>query len=63
MCSERTERCVDKHGVVQLCRRVRNVYRFHLFERAEWMTFTDQLTNRPLMQCARDEQYDVVDHV
>lgn len=60
---ERRQRRIDQHGVVKVSRRSGDMNRFHLVEAAERVAFRNQLGNRPLVQCARDQQNDVVDHV
>lgn len=60
---ERGERRIDQHRIVQLGRCGRDVDRLHLLEAAERVALRDELRDRALMQRARDQQDDVVDHV
>lgn len=60
---ERGQRCVDQHGIVQLGRIGGHMDGLHLLEAAQRMALWDQLRDGSLMQCARDQQNDVVDHV
>lgn len=55
--------CVNQNGVVQLSRVGSNMDGFHLLETAQRMAFRNQLRDGTLMQCARDQQDDVVNHV
>uniref|UniRef100_A0A8W7PC19 Uncharacterized protein n=1 Tax=Anopheles coluzzii TaxID=1518534 RepID=A0A8W7PC19_ANOCL len=60
---ERGERRIDQHRIVQLGRCGRDVDRLHLLEAAERVALRDELRDRALVQRARDQQDDVVDHV
>lgn len=58
-----TQWCVHKDGIVELGGGLRNVDRLHLFKAAQRVTLGHQLRNGPLVQSARDQQDDVIDHI
>lgn len=59
----RTERRVHQDGVVQLCRGLGDVDCLHLLEASQWVTLRYQLRYGALVQSARDQQDDIIDHV
>lgn len=60
---EGRQRRVDQHGVVQLGGGSRDVDGLHLLEAAQRVTLGDELVDGALVERARDQQDDVVDHV
>lgn len=58
-----TQGCVHQNGIIQLGRGLGDVDRLHLLEAAQWVTLGHQLGDGPLVQSARDQQDDIVDHV
>lgn len=60
---ERCQWCVHQNGIVQLSWVGGYMNGLHLLETAQRMAFRNQLGDGALMQCARDQQNDVIDHV
>lgn len=60
---EGRQRRVDQHGVVQLGGGGRDVDGLHLLEAAQRVALGDELVDGALVERARDQQDDVVDHV
>lgn len=60
---EWSQRCVDQHSIVQLSWIGGHVNSLHLLETAQRMALGNQFGNWPLVQCASDQQNDVVNHV
>ncbi len=58
-----TERRVDEDSVVELGGRGSDVNGLHLLEGAERVALGEELLERALVEWARDEEHDVVDHV
>ena len=58
-----TQGRVHQDGVVQLGGGLGDVDRLHLLEAAQRVTLWHQLRDGPLVQSARDQQDDVIDHV
>lgn len=59
----RTKGSVHENSVVEFGGRSRNVDGLHLLEATQRMALWDELGDGPLVQGARDEQYNIVDHV
>ena len=57
------ERRVDQNGVVETGRGVGHRDGSHLLEHAEWVALGQELLDAALMQVARDQQHNVVDHI
>lgn len=60
---ERRQRRIHQHGIVELSGRGCHMYRLHLLKAAQRMAFGYQLRNGTLVQRARDQQYDIIDHI
>lgn len=60
---QRTKGRVHQDGIVQLGRGLGDVDRLHLLEAAKRVTLWHQLRDGPLMESARDQQNDIIDHV
>lgn len=58
-----TQWCVHKDGIVQFSRGLGYVDSLHLFKAAQWVTLGHQLRDCPLVQSARNEQDDVINHI
>lgn len=54
---------VHQNGIVELSRSLSDVNRFHLLKAAQWVTLWHQLRDGPLVQGARNEQDDVINHI
>lgn len=58
-----TQRCVNKHSIIQLSRSCSNMDSFHLLKTSQRMTFGNQFWYWSLMQGSRYKQNDVINHV
>lgn len=54
---------VHQDGIVELSGGLGDVDRLHLLEAAQWVTLWNQLRDGALVEGARDQQDDVVNHV
>lgn len=60
---ERRQWRIDQNGIIQFGWIGRHMNGLHLLETAQWMAFWDQFRDWALMQCARNQQNNVVNHV
>lgn len=58
-----TKWCINQDGIVKLSRGLGNVDSLHLLKAAQRVAFRHQLRDRPLVQCARDQEDDIINHV
>lgn len=59
----RTQRCIHQDGVVELSRGLCDVDRLHLLKAAQRVTLGHEFRDGSLVEGARDQKDDIIDHV